>query len=563
LSRHVDAPYLSVVVTTRNDDHGGNPLWRLQALIDMFDAQCRRSGLDAEVIIVEWNPPPDRKRLADVVTLPGAPACHYRFIELPQELHRTLAHADALPLFQMIAKNVGIRRARGEFVLATNIDIICSNEIVDFIARRALEEGCLYRVDRHDVESQLPTDQPVDARIQYCRSHQLRINSRWGTFPVDPDGRLRSEADDIVDGHEVTLKDGWHVREWNVYGCFRWAMPEATIVCDLRQQTGMTPNVLELELAPNPYDPGASVDIDIVDRMNRLLGSLTVGGRAVYRLPLTAVPDEVRLRVRASSPGTSNVHGLLERRQSLAYEVRSIRLRRLADPVAETGAIVPNTETRERPEELKHVLVGARRRIGAVAAKVSTSLTNGWLKVASRFGARPSNCSACEEALSQATRKWEEIAPLSEVRDVYRLFRGHSPPDLHLNACGDFQLMSRRNWIDLRGYPEVHAYSMNLDGLFSTLAFYAGVEERALELPCCIYHLEHESGSGWTPEGEDTLRSRLEAKGIPWIDSRRVSELSAYMAHLGRPMIFNDASWGFGDHILPEVSLPATNPEML
>src|SRR5215470_10998612 len=101
-------PYLSVVVTTRNDDHGGNPLWRLQALIDTFDAQCRRTGLAAEVIVVEWNPPPDRKRLADSVTLPHAPTCQYRFIEVPSELHRTLSHSDALPLYQMIAKNVGI-----------------------------------------------------------------------------------------------------------------------------------------------------------------------------------------------------------------------------------------------------------------------------------------------------------------------------------------------------------------------------------------------------------------------------------------------------------------------
>jgi len=34
----------------------------------------------------------------------------------------------------MIAKNVGIRRARGRFVLSTNIDILLSNELVDYIA---------------------------------------------------------------------------------------------------------------------------------------------------------------------------------------------------------------------------------------------------------------------------------------------------------------------------------------------------------------------------------------------------------------------------------------------
>lgn len=695
-------------MTTRNDDHGGNPLWRLQALIDTFDAQCRRCDLDAEVIVVEWNPPPDQKRLADVITLPAAAACQYRFIEVPLELHRTLAHSDALPLFQMIAKNVGIRRARGEFILATNIDVIFSNEIVDFIARRVLEAGYLYRVDRHDVESRIPIDQSVDARMEYCRSHQLRINGRWGTFPVDPGGRLRPEADDIVDGREVSLKGGWHVREGNAQGSFRWAMPEATILCDARTQA----SVLELEIEPNPYDPGASVDIDVVDGVNRALGAFKVEGRAVYRLPLASVPDEVSLRVAASSPGALNAHALLEARQPLAYVVRSIRLRRLADLTAEAhdyprhlwrpatnGAVLqpgehgdaldvtapgggyavkcgpfragsagaqrfvlevepcgsglafgvlsgdelkwlPSTTAEirtpnrrataltvttrlgdrfwlvlstpvaagdgpvrftvrrlsasmpadvvsdeaassRRPDGSTHLLARVQRQVGAAAAKVATRLTSRWPGAVTRafedvrydlvlaspeyqslreaFSALQASSSVREQDLIQLARRWHELAPLSEVRDVYRLFRNHPPPNLHLNACGDFQLMARRNWIDLRGYPEIQAYSMNLDGLFSTLAFYAGVEERALKAP--IYHLEHESGSGWTPEGEEKLRRRLDAKGIPWIDSRRVSELSAYMAHLGRPMIFNNASWGFGDDVLPEVSLPDSNQE--
>ena len=66
LLRHMtseQSPYLSVVVTSRNDDHGGDPLKRLQAFINCFDAQCCRTGLDAEVIIVEWNPPPDKPRV--------------------------------------------------------------------------------------------------------------------------------------------------------------------------------------------------------------------------------------------------------------------------------------------------------------------------------------------------------------------------------------------------------------------------------------------------------------------------------------------------------------------
>src|SRR3989449_10644714 len=141
-------PYLSVVVTTRNDDHGGDPLKRLQAFVNCFDEQCRRFGLNAEVIVVEWNPPEDRPRVGALLRLPNSCACTYRFIEVSPDLHQQLRYADVLPLFQMIAKNVGIRRARGRFVLATNIDIILSNELIEYIASGRLQHGHLYRVDR-------------------------------------------------------------------------------------------------------------------------------------------------------------------------------------------------------------------------------------------------------------------------------------------------------------------------------------------------------------------------------------------------------------------------------
>ena len=162
-------PYLSVVVATRNDDHGGDPLKRLQAFVNCFDQQCRRTGLDAEVIVVEWNPPTDRPRVSSLLRLPERAACTYRFIDVPPELHGRLEFADVLPLFQMIAKNVGIRRAQGRFILVTNIDIIFSNELVEFLASRQLQAGVLYRVDRHDIQPNVPVDGHSKSRWPIAR----------------------------------------------------------------------------------------------------------------------------------------------------------------------------------------------------------------------------------------------------------------------------------------------------------------------------------------------------------------------------------------------------------
>src|SRR6185312_5942122 len=216
--------------------------------------------------VVEWNPPADRPRLAEVLRLPKKHACTYRFIEVPEALHRTLAHSESLPLFQMIAKNVGIRRARGQFVLATNIDILMSPELVEFLAQKRLEPGCLYRVDRCDVESNIPFGESADRVLEYCRSHQIRVNRRAGTYPVEPAGRLKTLPGDIVDGTSVLMFDGWHVLEADVDGSFRWAMPTARLLlhADAAPGTGEVA-VFEIETEANPYDRTAWVEVDVLD----------------------------------------------------------------------------------------------------------------------------------------------------------------------------------------------------------------------------------------------------------------------------------------------------------
>jgi hypothetical protein len=136
----------------------------------------------------------------------------------------------------------------------------------------------------------------------------------------------------------------------------------------------------------------------------------------------------------------------------------------------------------------------------------------------------------------------------------------HRLAAVHRNAAGDFQLMAKRHWFELHGYAEFTMYSMNVDGLLGDVAHHAGIREETLSMPCCIYHLEHTQGSGWTPEGEGLLRKRLAQSGADWLDAATVDLWSAYMDWLKRPMLFNPANWGFGEAVLPEVTIaPASN----
>jgi hypothetical protein len=151
-----------------------------------------------------------------------------------------------------------------------------------------------------------------------------------------------------------------------------------------------------------------------------------------------------------------------------------------------------------------------------------------------------------------------ESAAFNELAGLGRFLKEHRPSHLHQNGCGDFQLMAREHWFTLRGYPEFTMFSMNIDGLFSSAAHSAGIQERMLDMPRCIYHLEHERGSGWTPEGEAALRSRIAESGVGWLENETVHIMSAYMEWLGRPMIFNDLTWGFGETVLAEATfMPA------
>jgi hypothetical protein len=129
--------------------------------------------------------------------------------------------------------------------------------------------------------------------------------------------------------------------------------------------------------------------------------------------------------------------------------------------------------------------------------------------------------------------------------------------DLHSNACGDFTLMAREHWIDLRGYPEFDLYSFNIDAIFCYAAHYAGVKEKMLEEPLRIYHIEHGTGSGWTPEGQQALFDRLDAKGIPYVDWPEVAAWAGQMRRLNCPMIFNREDWGLDEFELRETTFPA------
>jgi len=169
---HSEVGMLSVVVALRNDDHGGDQARRVHTFLQTLTALSNRHGLDIEIVAVEWNPPSDRPPLKDMVPWPGCT----RIITVPQELHGQYKNSEHLDFYQMIAKNVGIRRAKGDWIVATNPDLVFSNNLVAYLANAKLDAAKLYRVIRHDLKKPYVEGNTVDEVLDFCSRSVERVN---------------------------------------------------------------------------------------------------------------------------------------------------------------------------------------------------------------------------------------------------------------------------------------------------------------------------------------------------------------------------------------------------
>ena len=185
--KNIQKPLLSVVATSRNDGHGGNALWRTQHFVNGLAAQALKFEFPIELVLVDWNPPLDKKGLFEALDWPKKnPYFSYRVIQVPLEHHAKFKFSDKLPLFQYIAKNIGIKRASADYILSTNIDILFSDELVKFL-KTELKPGCLYRVDRYDTDLKESVSPflPFKEILKFAQQNVVRVNMKFGTVPYN------------------------------------------------------------------------------------------------------------------------------------------------------------------------------------------------------------------------------------------------------------------------------------------------------------------------------------------------------------------------------------------
>jgi hypothetical protein len=500
--------HLSVVATSRNDDHGGELQARMQHFVDGLVEQSRRHRLAVELILVEWNPPPTRPPLAEALSWPAHDDhCEIRIITVPPERHTRLKHGSELPLFQMIAKNVGIRRARGRYVLATNIDILFSDSLMRYL-RDELEPGRLYRADRCDVPTDVPRGVSFDRILTFCDRETFRINTIGRTL-IKSAGGWRDPTPSVPSRLPTVRR---HLSA-AVAGALRWSRDAVRVGLD-----------------------GVLAGLDGV----RSWGAAFATGVGNLGVPWVRRWDELRWLWRQAGEVSRRArrHGLwgsLVRAPGWSRRVASRTARRVGRSFARRTRSVGKAFGR-----LTRALHGAGRELGRLAGITARGAV----------------------ALARALHALAVNARVLASYVLRRARRLQRRNQLFTNACGDFTLLSRDDWFRLRGYPEWEIFSWHVDSVLLYQANRSGIREVYAGRARKIFHIEHGRGSGYTPEGVAELFARLDAKGVPyltWPDFLTIVENMDSRRRDGEPVLYNAHDWGLANDLLPEtvITMPS------
>lgn len=139
---------LSVVITGRNDDYGGDFNERLSRSVTHNSRLLEQAGIAYEYVLVEWNPIPGKPRLSGWFLEAFDKA---RAVIVESDVHQAYGLNAAMPFYEMPAKNAGIVRAAGDYILVTNADILFDDALIECIANQALRDDTFYRAHRIDV----------------------------------------------------------------------------------------------------------------------------------------------------------------------------------------------------------------------------------------------------------------------------------------------------------------------------------------------------------------------------------------------------------------------------
>ncbi len=208
--KNASEPFVSFITFARNDDYAGG-LRKLYWSTRYLSEQCDEAGLAGESIIVEWNPPADRVSLARALKdLPASRNLSVRIITVPADVHARYAHSGLRPMHGAVAANVGLRRARGKFLVVKVADAFYPDSLIRFLAAGRLDPDRLYRAMRIDVAAQA-TDllgRPREDFLAFC-AENVAVRNEHLAQPQMP-FRLPDLFTNACGDFQLLSRERWH-----------------------------------------------------------------------------------------------------------------------------------------------------------------------------------------------------------------------------------------------------------------------------------------------------------------------------------------------------------------
>lgn len=174
---------LSIVVVGRNDNYGGDFSLRLKTT---FDWNLSRFP-NAELIYIEWNPIEEKESDCGWITerYPNA-KCYI----VPNTIHKSLITKKNFPILEYFAKNLGIRKASGDWIILVNADVVFGSDI----SFEMLNTNSVYGTHYNNIQW---NNQAIQKEDMTDKKNLLRF------FPAN------SRLDAVVGNFIMTHKKNW------------------------------------------------------------------------------------------------------------------------------------------------------------------------------------------------------------------------------------------------------------------------------------------------------------------------------------------------------------------
>ncbi|OHT16898.1 hypothetical protein TRFO_41447 [Tritrichomonas foetus] len=187
--------YLSIIIVGRNDNYVGYNL-RLENFLISLSIIIETINIPFDLVLVDYNSIPQNPLLYDLLKVPSNLQKYIVSIVCPNSFHKKYFDEKKFDFGEYIAKNIGIRRADGKFILQMNPDCILLISFFEICAFQMFNPNIFYRSPRYDLKEELRSEQiPKFLNFFDLNKSLLNFKNHWLNFSEDHTFLIQSSKD--------------------------------------------------------------------------------------------------------------------------------------------------------------------------------------------------------------------------------------------------------------------------------------------------------------------------------------------------------------------------------